>query len=107
MERKPEEIRQELQDKVSRCNMILRELENNQGFRAMLEDFNKTRMNIDNNWQFIFEPDKLQEMRVTKMAVMSILNMLESYEHDKNTAAAKLVELDNEDKIISGDFDNG
>ena len=63
---------------------------------------------IDDNWHLISEmdADKLREARITKLAAVSILNIIDSYKFDHEQAQKKLVELENPKTIQSSYYDS-
>jgi hypothetical protein len=50
--------------------------------------------------------EDLEEMRITKLAVMSILNVLDNYRFDLKKAQEELIKLDNPKDLINKDYDN-
>jgi len=99
-------IREDLSSRISRCSLVVNELQNNDAFRCVMEDFQKHKEMIDSNWQFVTDKEKLEEMRITKLAVLSLLNIIETYKADKTRAEAELLKMDNPDDLINKDYDN-
>ena len=105
MEKNFEEIKEELRLRISRCNRIVTELENNQAFKEVLDDFRQTKQRIDDNWHLISDPRQLEEMRITKLATVSLINTIETYKHDLNRAQEELIKLENPESLINKDYD--
>lgn len=100
--------RDEVLDKIARASTVVRELNHNPGWEILLEDFSTMRDRIDDSWHLVDPTTKakeLNELRVTKLAIGSILQTYDSYVHDLATAEKELYSIDNKDKVISKDFD--
>lgn len=104
---KKEEVIRELRNRVEKSNRIVSELENNGAFKELLSDFEEQKKRIDDNWHLVSNKEQLEEMRVTKLAVSSILNALDNYRHDFKVAQLELGKIENPDIVIGKDFDNG
>lgn len=106
MPENPIEVKlEELRQRVAKCNRIITELEPNGGFKDLLSDFEATKKRIDDNWHLVSDPKQLEEMRVTKLAVSSILTSLENYRHDMKLAQEEIAKIENPDLIIHRDWD--
>lgn len=101
-----EEELQSLQEIVNHSQYIIDGLQGNTAWEEVLKDFQQERQRLDDNWQYVSDPAKMNEWRVTKMAVMKIINMLADYEQDKLRALAEIQALKNPDKEIIRDYDN-
>lgn len=97
---------EELQQIVNRSQYILDHLQNNPGWEMMIEDINKEKQRLDDNWQWETDEKKWIEWRATKMAVIKILNALEDYKADMKVALEEKFKLENPDKVIHRDVDN-
>jgi hypothetical protein len=100
------QIIEDLNKRIAKCNRMIEGLGNHGPFLEMLEDFKLTRQRIDDNWQLVSDEKKLQEMRITKLAIMSVINIVEDYKHDLSKAQEELVKIENPDAIIHKDYDN-
>lgn len=89
--------------KISRNSQIVSELKDSASWRMIREDFLDTKRRIDDTWAFVpvTEPEKLQELRVTRLAVDSIINLLGNYEHDLKTAQEQLAKADDPEALAS------
>uniref|UniRef100_A0A6M3INA7 Uncharacterized protein n=1 Tax=viral metagenome TaxID=1070528 RepID=A0A6M3INA7_9ZZZZ len=102
-----EQIKTELREKIAKCDRIVRGLEHHDPFVEMISDFNNQMKRLDTSWQWITDEKLLKEAQITKMAYLSVVNVIDNYKHDMEEADKQLVELDNPDKITGKDFDNG
>lgn len=91
-----QEDKERLIKKISRITQILAELKNSQAWQFIVEDFSETKQRIDDSWAFIpsTEPEKLSELRVSKMAIMQVINLIENYEHDLKISQESLNRFD-------------
>ena len=101
-----EKIRGDLQARISKCNRIILGLQGNNAFNEMLSDFKDQMKRLDDSWQWLTEEKVLREAQITKMAYLSVVNVLDNYRHDIEEAEKQIIELDNPDKITAKDFDN-
>ena len=101
-----EKIRDDLAARIAKCNRIINGLENHAPFQEMLSDFKDQMKRLDDSWQWLTEEKLLKEAQITKMAYLSVVNVLDNYKHDMEEADKQLIELDNPDKITGKDFDN-
>lgn len=95
-----------LQQRISKCNRIVSGLENSAAFIEMIEDFKETKNKIDDNWHLVKEQENLDQMRITKLAIVSIINTIQNYKHDKELAYAELTKLQNPNEMVNKDYDN-
>ena len=100
------DIRENLHRIIAKSNMVINSLEHNDAFNQVLSDFEEQKKRIDNNWHLISKKEDLEEMRITKLAVMSILNVLDNYRFDLKKAQEELIKLDNPKDLINKDYDN-
>lgn len=106
MGRTQEQVEDELLKRMERCNFVINGLQNYEPFRAILADFETTLKNIDRVWHLTSDLNKLNELRITKLAATSLLNSLDNYKFDLEKCTKELAEIQNPDKIISRDVDN-
>ncbi len=97
---------EEAQKIVNRSQTIIDGLRNNQAWEMVIEDFKDERQRLDDTWQYITDEKKWYEYRVTKMAVMKIINMISDYEADMKTAAGKIDKIKSTTEQIPVDVDN-
>jgi len=88
--------------------MIINGLKDYAPFNMLLEDFEDMSNRVDDNWHLIKDGDwdTLRESRITKLAASSIINILDSYQHDYDQCAKRIAELENPDKIQSSYYDS-
>jgi hypothetical protein len=99
-------IKEELSTRIAKCNRIIEGLQNHTPFNEMLSDFKDQMKRLDDSWQWLNDEKLLKEAQITKMAFLSVVNVLDNYRHDMATAEKNLMELNNPDKITGKDFDN-
>lgn len=82
--------------KVSRNSAIVGELKGSNAWKMVCEDFDESKRRIDDAWAFIPEndKDKLAELRISKLALVQIMNLVENYEHDLKVASEQLSKID-------------
>ena len=98
--------KQQLIDKISECETVVRGVENSEAWRIILKDIDSLRAKIDDNWAMQFEAKKLDEMRVTKFAVMYLLNIINSYKSDLDIAKKEMYQIDNPNTVLNKYYDN-
>lgn len=101
-----EKLQRDLREKIRRANIVIKELPLSNAFQILLEDFSAQKKLIDDNWHLVSDDQKLKEFRVTKFAVMTLLNTIQNYENDLKMATTELDKLENPDKIIGKDYDS-
>ena len=87
-----EKIKEDLQARISKCNRILEGLRSNDSFSEMLSDFKDQMKRLDDSWQWITDDKLLKEAQITKMAYLSVVNVLDNYQHDMEEADKLLIE---------------
>ena len=95
-----------LQDIINRCDLVINGLESSGAWTIVLEDVEETRQRLDDTWQNISNEKQWYEFRVTKMAVMKIINLIDDYKNDLKTASEELFKAQNPDKAIQADVQN-
>lgn len=99
-----ETLRQQLVNKIAACDLVISNLQNNPGFVKIMEDFSASKQQIDDHWHLCTDETKWKELRITKLAVCAVLDVLDNYQRDKSTAERQLFELENPDTIQAGDY---
>lgn len=99
------EIKEELEQRIAKCDIVISGLEKNAAFNQVLSDFENQRKMIDDNWHWVTDKTKLEEMRVTKLAVLSLLHTIDNYKSDKARCKAELVKIDNPEDLVNKDYD--
>lgn len=82
-------------------------LENSGGWLIVLEDFSEQRQRLDDTWQNVTDEKTWFEYRITKMATMKVLNLVDDYRQDMKTALTEKYKLENPDKVIQKDYQEG
>lgn len=84
--RSEEELRARLKDVEDTLNS----LETTRGWDVLLSDAKKWKELIDDNWQDIFDKDKLDQMRAVKQAYKFILSTPNTYRTELNILKGEL-----------------
>jgi hypothetical protein len=98
--------KQQLIDKISECELVVREVDRSEAWKIILKDIDQMRQKIDDNWAMQFDSKKLDEMRVTKFAVMYLLNIINAYKSDLDIAKKELHAIDNPNTVLNKYYDN-
>jgi len=100
-----EQTRNELQRIINRSQTIISGLSDNDAWGLVLEDFGNQVKELDSNWQFVNDDKKMYEFKVTKMAAMSVLNLIENYRFNLTKAISELKATEDKVNNIDKDFD--
>ncbi len=92
--------------RIDRCQKVISGIPNNEVVQILFEDLGESKKRIDENWHLVTDTDKLKELRVTKLAIHTLLNMVENYEHDLQKAQEQLHLLRNSKHYVNKDYDN-
>ena len=68
--------------RLEECELVINELENSPVWKIVCADLEIQRKMLDNNWQEILEPEKLQKARELKHATLHVLNMNDKYKEE-------------------------
>jgi len=98
--------RETLQKRINRYQMIVNGLEDSEAWREVVNDFNVERKRMDDNWQKVRDEKQWHEWRITKLAIMKIINIIDDYKNDIRVAKEEINKIDNPDKKIRKDVDN-
>ena len=97
----------DLQDIINRCQSVVDSLENSGGWSIVLDDFEEQRNRLDDTWQNVSDEKAWFEYRITKLAVMKVLNLVDDYKSDMKLALDQKYKQDNPDKVIQKDYQEG
>lgn len=100
-----ENYRESLENRIRECSTVISGLKDNPGWNTLIKDLSHQKEIVDNNWHLIFDEKKLTEFRITKMAVMHIVDILSKYETDLEAAQSELKKMDNPKEEILRDYD--
>ena len=95
--RSSEELEKELIANIEKARQVIDGLEGNASYQLLVNDFKDTAEKIDSCWHMQFDMGKLTEMRITKMAALSIVNALDGYKYDLQRASESLARLKEEE----------
>ena len=96
----------ELREKERRCNIVINDVAKSPAWNIIFEDFSTTQKYIDDNWHLVSDEKKLQELRVTKFAIRSLLDIVSNYQSDLTNCQKELYSILNPETVIGKDFDN-
>ena len=65
--------------RLEECELVINELENSPVWKIVCADLEIQRNMLDNNWQEILEPEKLQKARELKHATLHVLTLKDKY----------------------------
>ena len=92
-------------ERLGQCETVIHELEVSTVWSIVQSDLEEQRQMLDDNWQEIVEPDKLQKARELKHATMHILRLKDKYQEEMNQIKKELNLIANPDKEIPKDYD--
>ena len=98
--------KQQLIEKIAECDLVVREVDNSEAWKIILKDIDAMRQKIDDNWAMQFDAKKLDEMRVTKFAVMYLLNIINAYKSDLDIAKKEMFAINNPNTVINKYYDD-
>lgn len=90
------QLREEYIDRSSRDLKIVEGLETSDAFRMVIEDQMENIKRIDSCWQFVpkTEEKRLDDLRIAKMASLTIVNLLDSYRADMERCRKAVDEIE-------------
>jgi hypothetical protein len=94
-----------LRQKISDADIVVRELNASPSWQIVLRDLSATNKKIDDSWSGVFDDKKLNELRITKLSVMYLINLLQTYESDKRVAEEELYKIMNPMSVVNKDYD--
>ncbi len=95
----------ELKQRIEECEKVIFELDNSPVWQIVLKDLEAQRKMLDDNWQEITDPLKLQKARELKFAVLHILNLKQKYTDELKDKKRELKQFQSLDKEIPKDYD--
>lgn len=90
----------DLKERLRKCNAVIQQLPESEAFNILVNDLEESKNQIDSSWHFIEHTTeeglkRLAEMRVTKLAISNIINIISQY---KDEADRISIEIDNIEK---------
>ena len=95
----------DLLQKIQDCNDVLSHLESCPAWKVITKDLQEQRKLIDDNWHREGDEKKVKEFRITKFAIMHLLEIRDKYEQDLKTAEEELRKYQNKENEITKDYD--
>lgn len=99
--------REKLQSIYDRAEAVINGLSENGAWQIVLEDFKKQCDDLNNNWQFVNDEKKMYEFKITKLAAMSVVNLIDNYKFNRDRAAQELQSITDPKNNIQKDVDDG
>lgn len=97
MQRDVERLESDLIAEIEKCRLIVDGLENNDSYKKLVADFKEASEQIDSVWHITADLNKLNEMRITKMAAQTLVTALDSYKFSLQRAKEQLELLKDEE----------
>lgn len=97
MKRTLDQVENDLIREIEKCRNIVDGLENNDSYKLLVADFKEAADQIDSVWHLTMDLNKLNEMRITKMAAVTLVNALDSYKFSLQRSKEQLEKLKDED----------
>lgn len=91
--------------RIDEMTFIIEGLENHEPYKKVIESWKRTVTALDAHWHLEGNPQKLHEMRVTKMASMELINYIEFLKQDREKLYMELAKIQNPDDIVNKDYD--
>ncbi len=101
----PDDYQQQLINRIGECEIVISELDNTGVWKIVQKDLQEQRQMLDDNWQEITEPDKLQKARELKHATVHILRLKDSYKEELEAKKKELATYQNVKEEIPKDYD--
>lgn len=95
-----------LLDIVNKSQAVVNFLSEGGAWNIVLDDFKAQIKELDDTWQFVKDDQQMYQFKVTKMAAMSVVNLIDTYRLNSQRASEELKTLLNPDKSIQKDTDN-
>jgi len=100
-------LKKELIERKEHCRLIVDGLKDNIAFKTLVDDFAKLLKNADDTWHMIpvTEQNKLLELRISKIAGLSIINVISNYENEIAILNKEISGINNPETIQSSYYD--
>ena len=96
---------QELINRISECEAVVNDLERSTVWRVIYNDLKYTSQMLDDNWQEIYDEEKLKEARILKLANNHILKLRDKYEEELTANKTELDKYRNQTEEVTKDYD--
>ena len=91
--------------RIEECQLVINEIDASPLWQIVLKDMEVQRKMLDDNWQEIADPLKLEKARELKFATMHILLLKDKYTEEKEETIKELKASQETDKSIIKDYD--
>jgi hypothetical protein len=99
--------RQQILERIHDCETVLKDLDTSRLWKILKSDLELQKSFLDDNWHLVKSSDKekIDEMRVHKLAITHVLSLPEIYVRHLENAQKALNEIDNVSGEIPKDYD--
>jgi len=95
-----------LSRRIDECETVISEIDNSGLWKIVLRDMEEQKKMLDDSWQDITDPLKIQKARELKFATLHIVNLRDKYEEEMKSKQKELAQLQNYKNEITKDYDN-
>lgn len=92
-ERTIEQHEEVLTKHIEYCTYIITGLENYAPYQKIVDVFRENAKSIDDSWHFVNEPAKLEQLRVAKMAYMTLIDYIPNLKMDRHKFQSELTKI--------------
>ena len=100
-----QDVISQLVDRISECQRVVDELDGSAVWNILNKDLEVQRRLLDDNWQDITDPLRLQKARELKFATLHILSLKNKYADELKDRQKELKQEQSLDKEILKDYD--
>ena len=91
---------------LARLDTIINGLNGTEAWEVVLQDSKRQAIELDSRWCYIKTLEDLTEMRVTKMAVMYVIGLMDNCMAQRDSLLNAKLGLQSPDSVITKDVDN-
>lgn len=99
------DFEEQLIKRIAECSLVVERLDNDPAWKVILTDLALLRKQIDDGWQAIDDPQKLERARVMKFAVQHLMDIQSGYKSELNAAKEELRKIQSPDEETQKDYD--
>lgn len=100
-----DEYRDEMLKRLSELSFMVNGLENHEAYATLLRNFEESARLIDSAWQSETDPARLNQMRITKLAAMTLLEFIPQAKEEMDKIQAELAKIENPEEAVHRDYD--
>ena len=99
------EVEESFVKRIEELSYLVNGLDNYDPYLKAIDRFKQTRDDIDRNWHLVMDKNKLDEIRLSKMAANSIINFVNDLKYELEMLQKELIMLRNPDLVVNKDYD--